>query len=84
MADYDAEAARRHQAAKMRKRRADPVKRERDRQGTKANQVTMRRLAARHVDEYLGLLDEVRAEMGLPPANRHNVLGRLGRQEARS
>jgi len=66
-------------AADQRKRRNDPQKRAQDRAAMKAHSKAMSALAARHVDEYLTLLDAARADVGLPPANPRQVRSRLGR-----
>jgi len=58
----------------QRKWRSDPQNRAKQRAAKAAQGKATRALAARHVDEYLTLLD-----VGLPPANPRQVRGRLGR-----
>ena len=62
-------------AAWQRKHREDPENRKRDRLIKKAKNRARARLAEQHSEEYADLLDEERAELGLPPAERRRLVG---------
>lgn len=53
---------------------AKPGNAERNRDIIKAKERARARLAKAHPDEYADLLDEERAALGLPPANRKMIL----------